>query len=241
MILFIEQVHVDEQVSIQSHRKADFSLALRDKPVAIHKLNPQTLFEHENPKVKLMCDLNKIYVANREFSYEEIRRQCYERKFPTPSSSSVTPALPAAKTPALRVRTPVLKARTPPASCADGAKQHAAFNPNEHLKANERLHCDVDLIFSDGNESSFEEVRARFYASRIFQKVEEPSPVAPAPRVQVLAVAAQVEAPVVLKSIESTAPPAAIKQVATTREIAVQTDLFGLDYDIQFVPRKPHL
>ena len=70
------QVHVDEEVLVQAHRKADFSLALRDKPVAIPKLNPQTLFENENPKVRLMCDLNKIYVANREFSYEEIRRQC---------------------------------------------------------------------------------------------------------------------------------------------------------------------
>jgi len=236
------QVHVDEEISVQSHRKADFSLALRDKPVAIHKLNPQTLFENENPKVRLMCDLNKIYVANREFSYEEIRRQCYERngRFssvkPTSvskiSSSTTTPV--AFKTPSSK--TPVLKPKTPsndgPLVEGENSKNPATFNPNEHLKPNERLHCNVDLIFNNETEFSFEQIRAKFYAS----KIKESSPVPSAEKVHC-------KAPVVLESQESSAqtclPPPSTKTPPTTREISVQTDLFGLDYDIQLVPRKP--
>ena len=237
------QVHVDEEVSVQSHRKADFSLALRDKPVAIHKLNPQTLFEHENPKVRLMCDLNKIYVANREFSYEEIRRQCYERngRFsslkPTSvsksSNSSTTPV--ASKLPA--TKTPVLKTRTPTHNEASSverksSKNSTIFNPNEHLKPNERLHCNVDLIFSDGTEFSFEQIRAKFYAS----KLKEPSPHSTG---EVHSKDPAVPEPLESSVPHSLPPPPSTKQNHTTREIAVQTDLFGLDYDIQLVPRKP--
>ena len=237
------QVHVDEEVLVQAHRKADFSLALRDKPVAIPKLNPQTLFENENPKVRLMCDLNKIYVANREFSYEEIRRQCYERNGRSSSlkSTSVSKSSSSATTPlvlkAPATKTPVSKPRTPSSndeSSTDGksSKNSVAFNPNEHLKPNERLHCNVDLIFSNGTEFSFEQIRAKCYASRI----KEASPTLPTEEIHSKASA-------ILKSPESSAPscpppPSAIIK-PTTREIAIQTELFGLDYDIQLVPRKP--
>ena len=74
-------MHVDDVPLPPSARKAadGFSGALKDKSVVTTKLNPQTLFERENPKVKLMCDLNKIVVGHREFSFEEIRRQCLEK------------------------------------------------------------------------------------------------------------------------------------------------------------------
>ena len=42
-------------------------------------VSAHSLFKRENPKVKLMCDLNKIVVGHREFSFEEIRRQCLEK------------------------------------------------------------------------------------------------------------------------------------------------------------------
>ena len=63
--------------------------ALRDKDVAPSKWNPQSLLTNgtavvgsaggQGSKERLMCDLTKLYVSKKEFSFEEIRRQCYER------------------------------------------------------------------------------------------------------------------------------------------------------------------
>lgn len=73
------QVHVDDEVTKQGqHKKVDpFSGPLRD--VKTVEKDPAKLFERDNPSVRLMCDLNRLLVGAREFSFEEIRRQCYVR------------------------------------------------------------------------------------------------------------------------------------------------------------------
>lgn len=203
------------------------------------------LFEAENPKVRLMADLNKIYVANREFSYEEIRRQIYERngryagtitaqmKDPLPVTPKVLPAVE----PETRLRAPCKR-----------------FDPNQYLKSNERLHCNTELIFMNGTEVSFEQVRAQFYKSRLTAAaVESPrvaATVVEPPRIAatvvetptcvaatVVETRARIAATTEPARVADPTPPPATLTVQTC-EIGVQTDLFGLDYDILLVPRK---
>ena len=101
-------MHVDDVPLPPSARKAadGFSGALKDKSVVTTKLNPQTLFERENPKVKLMCDLNKIVVGHREFSFEEIRRQCLEKagRYMKAVIVAETPVTPVSSAARLNVR-----------------------------------------------------------------------------------------------------------------------------------------
>ena len=170
--------------------------------------------------MKLMCDLNRMLVGSREFSYEEIRRQIYEKsgKFPATINSvaSTTTFAPLApSTPSSLLRSGGKK-KTPLAPLPPPVFKIPLMNqPPPPLKSNEKWHCNIDSLYrhSDGSELSFEQVRAAHYHNR---------------------------APVRVKVEEMSVPPppsAPLKK--ETCEMACQTDLCGLDFDIQLVPRVP--
>lgn len=236
------QVHLDDGVPLpSSQRKAadGFSGALKDKAVIPTKLNPQTLFERENPKVRLMCDLNKMMVGHREFSFEEIRRQCYERsgRYSNKTAPTETPVTPVSATALLNVRSKEkgLKNRTP-SDVAEvviqKAKTPKKIGPPPPLKPNEKWQCDINAMYEDGKEWSFEQLRAQYYAARVPVRPVEPTPPS-------LPENPPVELKIASLSLsEPTATVPSQKREPTTCEVAVQTDLFGLDFDIQLVPRQ---
>lgn len=224
-----------------SHRKGtdSFSAALKDKTVAPPKLNPQTLFERENPKVRLMCDLNKIMVGHREFSFEEIRRQCYERlgRFPSKSPSKETPVTPISSAALLNVRSKEkgLKNRTPSdaAVAVPKVKTPKVISAPPPLKPNEKWHCDIGALYPEGRELSFEQLRALKYAAKVEVRQQQ----SPPKEAEVKNDQVEFKAPIpVITEPEVIAP--ALKEEPKTREIAVQTDLFGLEFDIVLVPRQ---
>ena len=241
-VLFCCQVHVDDEIVLpSSQRKATdgFSVALKDKSVVTTKLNPQTLFERENPKVRLMCDLNKIMVGHREFSFEEIRRQCYDRsgRYPNKIAPTETPVTPISSAALLNVRSKEksLKSRTPSdvSAITPKAKTPKAVAPPPPLKPNEKWHCDIEALYPGGQEWSFEQLRAQHYAARAAKKLDVPQPPL------VVSEISSSEVPIVaLPKPTVTLPSEPKKDAPTTREISVQTDLFGLDFDIQLVPRQ---
>lgn len=245
MIADLLQVHVDDEVPIPtSARKAQDSFcgALKDKSVVPTKLNPQTLFERENPKVKLMCDLNKIMVGHREFSFEEIRRQCYEKsgrsiKLAPPEILPITPISSAAL---LNVRSKEKNAknRTPSDTAAiQKVKTPKRVAKPPPLKPNEKWHCDIDALYPESRELTFEQLRAQYYATRISARAAVEPEIVPVEVPPV--VEAQPEpVPVPVRVVIQEDAPVVKKNVPATCEIAVQTDIFGLDFDIQLVPRK---
>lgn len=209
------KVHVDDSAPA-SHKKASdgFNSALKDKAVPAAKLNPQTLFERENPKMKMMCDLNKILVANREFSFEEIRRQIYERRHK--ANTPQTERLPSPSTEQNEVPPP--------------------------LKPNEKWHCNIDSLYRDGRELTFEHIRAKLYENRL----KKECPVIEKAEKQLAELLLNVKTdqaekqdsvPCVEKPKEevSEAKPAVKVE---TQDACVQTDVFGLDFDIVLVPRQ---
>ena len=241
------QVHVDDEpvcppsAQKKQPHEASFSLALKDKagaagPGGLKMHNPQSLFERENPKVKLMCDLNRMLVGNREFSYEEIRRQSYERagRWPTATTSSSIPVA-APSTPSRLLNVP----QSSSGSCRSSGKKKKKTpckaepppvfkiplmnQPPPPLKPNEQWHCNIDSLYrhSDGTELSFEQIRAALYATR-YPSVLQPTVTVESP------------SPVIVHSPETSSPE---KKKKETCEMACQTDICGLDYDIIMVPR----
>ena len=224
-------MHVDEEaVTHPTPRKAEasFTSVLRDKPVAPARFTPQMLFEAENPKVRLMCDLNKIYVANREFTFEEIRQQCHQRNGSSKAAKSAKVLIPLDEEP---VRVPLKPKVVEPETKVDRVATPGqpiatpVFNPHEHLKPNERLHCHVEEMYTaDGKEFSMEQLRARVYARKL-EKRAKVIPAAKAPEavapeaVAPEALAPEVMAPEVMAP-EVMAPevmaPAAVSEVRKT-------------------------
>ena len=219
-------MHVDEEaVTHPTPRKAEasFTSVLRDKPVAPARFTPQMLFEAENPKVRLMCDLNKIYVANREFTFEEIRQQCHQRNGSSKAAKSAKVLIPLDEEPArVPLKPKVVEPETKVDRVATPGQPIATpvFNPHEHLKPNERLHCHVEEMYTaDGKEFSMEQLRARVYArklekrAKVIPAVKAPEAVAPE------AVAPEVMAPEIMAP-EVKAPevkaPAAVSEVRKT-------------------------
>lgn len=234
-------MHLDDGIPLpSSQRKAadGFSGALKDKAVVMTKLNPQTLFERENPKVRLMCDLNKIMVGHREFSFEEIRRQCYERSgcYSNNNAPTEKPVTPISSSALLNVRSKEkgLKNRTPSDIAAvviQKTRSPKIIGPPPPLKPNEKWQCDINAMYHDGQEWSFEQLRAQYYAVRVAVKPCEPTPPTfpECPPVELKIASLCLSEPIIPVPPQKLKPP--------TREIAIQTDLFGLDFDIQLVPR----
>jgi hypothetical protein len=200
----------EEAVTHPTPRKAEasFTSVLRDKPVAPARFTPQMLFEAENPKVRLMCDLNKIYVANREFTFEEIRQQCYQRNGSSRAAKISKVLIPLDEEP---VRVPLKPKVVEPEVKVDRVATPSqpiatpVFNPHEHLKPNERLHCHVEEMYTaDGKEFSMEQLRARVYARKLEKRAKE------IPEVK----APEVEAPDVM--VPEVKAPAAVSEVRKT-------------------------
>ena len=249
------QIHVDDNVQLSSQMKTPHgTAALATKTDHIGPLRdvktaekPAKLFERENPSVRLMCDLNRLLVGQREFSFEEIRRQIYVKagrgvaspmevvsKTPLPTERPVSPAvlLNVSRSREKSKRPPTERSRTP---CGPFVP------PPPPLKPNEKWGCTIHQVYNDGREFSFEQLRAAAQHVPSAPLVVSPARLSFAsPQLAMPDERPTFDLPAI--HVTSPSPASAVSNWSSSRppmkDMAVQTDLFGLEYDVVLVPRK---